>query len=77
MTAFDAELSAIREKANQAQLAHAKALAEIESQQKLYAQGMEALKLFGCDTVDEAKQKIEEIRLSVEKKTKEIEDLLG
>lgn len=76
MTAEE-ELASIRKTQVQREAQRAKALVEIEIRQKQLDEAMEELKSLGCDSVEQAREKILSAEDEIKRRLEEIKELIG
>lgn len=71
------ELASIRKTQVQREAQRAKALVEIEIRQKQLDEAMEELKSLGCDSVEQAREKILSAEDEIKRRLEEIKELIG
>jgi phosphosulfolactate synthase (CoM biosynthesis protein A) len=71
------ELASIRKTQTQREAQRAKALVEIEIRQKQLDEAMEELKSLGCDSVEQAREKIISAEDEIKRRLEEIKELIG
>ena len=66
MVDFDSALDDLTKKNQQLQERHSKVLAQIEYNKQRYLDSLDTLKALDCDSVEEAQEKVEQLRAEIE-----------